>query len=183
MFLSWYQSEPDFPGWSHLLCRPSVGAQLPVWSSRVPHQKWWYEEGLSGALLCHFVLQACSFSRSTLQRSGVPDYWPERTAACHVSHLHVCFRNPEWKRAETLMITSVPPDVKMMSSTFPPTILATFSLDWLIIALALVPRNNKDLNNTYFFKTWQSMSHITCFTFLIQMIITLNFSHLLYNCY
>lgn len=50
------------------------------------------------------------------------------------------------------MCTSVPPDVKMMSSAFPPTILATFSLDWLIIALALVPRNKKDLNNTCFLK-------------------------------
>lgn len=36
-------------------------------------------------------------------------------------------------------ITSVPPEVKMISSALPPTILATFSLDWLIIALALAP--------------------------------------------
>lgn len=36
-------------------------------------------------------------------------------------------------------ITSVPPDVKMMSSAFPPTILATFSLASVIMALALAP--------------------------------------------
>lgn len=37
MFLSWNQTEPDSWMLSHLPCRPSVGAQLPVWSSRVPH--------------------------------------------------------------------------------------------------------------------------------------------------
>lgn len=46
------------------------------------------------------------------------------------------------------MITSVPPDVKIISSALPPTILATFSLDWLIIALALAPTNkNNSVNN------------------------------------
>lgn len=37
------------------------------------------------------------------------------------------------------MCTSVPPDVKMMSSASPPTSLATLSLDFFIIALALTP--------------------------------------------
>lgn len=58
---------------------------------------------------------------------------------------------PEQKSAPTVQITSVPPDVKMMSSALPPTILATFSLDWLIIALAFAPRNKNDWNKKYFF--------------------------------
>lgn len=33
------------------------------------------------------------------------------------------------KATVTVMITSVPPDAKMMSSALPPTIFATFSLD------------------------------------------------------
>lgn len=40
-------------------------------------------------------------------------------------------------------VTSVPPEVKIMSSALPPTILATFSLDWLMIDLALAPMENK----------------------------------------
>lgn len=114
-------------------------------------------------LLPFWCLSPCSAALQFLQKCSTAVWstrllaWkkislPWTTAACLTLRFSWCsFINPG-HLAETVMITSVPPDVKMMSSAFPPTILATFSLDWWIIALALAPRNKKDLYKNYFLR-------------------------------
>lgn len=78
------------------------------------------------------------------------------------------------------MITSVPPDVKIISSALPPTILATFSLDWLIIALALAPTNkNNSVNNKkkYFFCLKKQIFTVLVYSLAIKKLFFIDLTH------
>lgn len=101
------------------LCTPA--APPVVLQSRVEHQVVGLKQG--GPPLSKIILQTAANKWEWL---------------CVVSFLMLFLRHKK-----TWRFTSVPPEVKMMSSALPPTILATFSLAWLMMALALMPKDNK----------------------------------------